>query len=129
MGEREHASLSLRVTRGGLRHIASAPNLQLYPSGNRQLHDKLSLRSIMAKEKEKDAADSSRDRRTSGPSDDDEHSASDTVVASSEASGGGSSNECQGCDVVVAPKPCDIVTMPQEISPQKGMGPRRESSR
>lgn len=75
---------SPRASGGGLRSFASAPNLQLYPSGPRQSsHDK-SLRSIMAK----DSPDYGPERRTSGPSDDDEHSASDTVVASSEASGG-----------------------------------------
>lgn len=95
--------------------------MQLDWARNRQLHHEKSRRSTVGKE----GPDAARDRRTSGPSDDDEHSASDTVVASSEAS----AIECQGCDAVVAPKPCDIVTMPQEISPNKGMGPRRESSR
>ena len=86
---------SPRTAGGGLRSFASAPNLQLYPSGPRQsVHDK-SLRSIIGK----DAPDYGSDRRGSGPSDDDEHSASDTVVASSEASGG----ECQTSGMIREP--------------------------
>ena len=99
--------------RGGLRPVASAPCLQSLSGAHTPVMKGQGPMSVNRDARVRYSTDGAKS------SSDDEHSSSDTALSSSN----------DPAEVIRPPIVCDIVTLPQQIKADKGMGAKRDSHR
>mmetsp|Transcript_3222 Transcript_3222/g.2765 ORF Transcript_3222/g.2765 Transcript_3222/m.2765 type:complete len:330 (+) Transcript_3222:120-1109(+) len=99
--------------RGGLRPVASAPCLQSLSGAHTPVMKGQGPMSVNRDARVRYSTDGAKS------SSDDEHSSSDTALSSSN----------DPTEVIQPPVVCDVVTLPQQIKADKGMGAKRDSHR